>query len=105
MTPVGAPLPSSTISVKGRVVLATPSIPAGGLNMRFGKVCRKTGAWVAGVLKGSHPEGQEVAVKNSPVTGVVVMGRAGASQRAERLLGVRPEPEAVMLSAPRVAPV
>jgi hypothetical protein len=59
---------------------------------------------VFGVVKASQPDGQEVAVKNSPVTGVVVKEVEGLTQSAESGLEATLLAEAWTESAPRVAP-
>src|SRR6266700_3214197 len=90
MLPTEAPVPSRTISVNGR---ALPKITSG----RF---CVKAGCWVAGVVKASHPEGHEEAVKNCALTAVVVIGFVGFTQKTESELV-----PAVTVSAPRTVPV
>jgi hypothetical protein len=53
------------------------------LNVRSGKFWANAGTVPRVVVKGSQPDGQEVAVKNSPVAGVVVKAVAGLTQSAE----------------------
>ena len=83
-------------------------MPAGGSNMRLGKLWVKTGGVAGVVAKGSHPEGQEAVVKNWALAAVVEIGRAGLSQNTGRgALGTLPlaEVAACSVSAPRTVPV